>query len=196
MLEFDGARLTKRLSSLSIQKRLAFMLFLCERMMPEFLRFAGDTGYGLSTYLESLGKGWGYLEGKLEPDSYENLARRCLDGAPDTEDFDHILTSAALNAALSIGDLMLFLADQHIDHIVEAAGLARDTVAMYVDRTQSVPPVSLPLDRIMKHPLVQQELRRQDEDLAFLTELPNYVNQETVPLLRERSRRSPDMLDL
>ncbi len=192
MLEFDETALKNGLTALSYRKQLAFMLFLCERMAPGLQQFANDTGYDLSPYRECLEKGWAYLEGRPDPDGYERLAQNCVDNAPDTEDFDHVLRSAALDAALSISDLMTFLCDRNIGHIVEAAGWARDTVALYVDGVESDTPVSLPLDRVMKHPLVQQELKRQKQDLAFLASLPD--DQGTVQLLREHSKRPPGLL--
>ncbi len=49
--------------------------------------------------------------------------------------------------------LMSFLSEGNVNHIVEAAGLARDTMALYVQATETIPPHSLGSKEIMEHPL-------------------------------------------
>jgi uncharacterized protein YjaG (DUF416 family) len=196
MLEFDERKLRHKLSGLSSLKQLAFLLLLCERMMPELHRFAKDTGLDPTVYRDRLEQGWQHLAGTTKLQDYQALAKACLDGAPDTENFDHIFTSAALDAALSINHLMIFLSDHNVDHVAEAAGLARDTVALFVDRTEAPRPCSLTNEQVNGHRLMQRELRRQQEDLIFSENLPNDVDQEMFVRLRERSKRPPEMLEI
>jgi uncharacterized protein YjaG (DUF416 family) len=182
MLEFDKASLSYRLSSLSARKRLAFMLLLCERMMPGFQKFGADTGFDLSIHHECLEKGWAYLGGNPNPESYEELAERCLESTPDTEDYQHILTSAALDTALSVRNLMLFLSDHNTYPIVESAGFACDTMFMWVEKRTPVPAQSVheAMEMVLRDPLVQQELSRQAEDIEFVASLPEDFDSETI----------------
>lgn len=188
--------LKRGLNGLSISKKLAFMLLLCERMMPAFKKFSADTGFDISRYQECLEQGWVYLNDKSHLAGYEEASQECYENAPDTEEFDHLLTSAALNAALSIGLLMGFLSDHNIDHIVEAAGLALDTVALYAQAAEAVSSLSPSFDEVMQHPLVQQELVRQEEDLKFLSSLPSDVEQEDVRQIKERSEMMSELIPL
>jgi hypothetical protein len=48
----------------------------------------------------------------------------------------------------------------------------------------------------MKHPLVQQELKRQAEDLEFLASLPEDVRRATVRQIRERANQAAGLLPL
>jgi uncharacterized protein YjaG (DUF416 family) len=194
MLEFNEKNLERRLSALSARKQAAFLLLLCERMMPEFRQFASEVGLDLTVCRDCLECGWEYLAGNPSTHDYLALAEACLRIAPDTEDHDHVLTSAALDAALSLNDLMIFLSDQKIDHIVEAASLARDTVFLYLRCTQGPGLDSLSLEDENRHPLMQRELKRQEEDLVFLECLPSDVDEKLIPSLRERSKRRPEML--
>jgi uncharacterized protein len=193
VLKLDKKELSRRLKALSSLKQVAFLLFLCQRMMPEFRRFARDTGFDLTVYSDCLAEGWEYLGGKAGGRNYETLAKACLDSAPDTENFDHLLTSAALDTALSISYLMSFLADHDVDHIVDAAGLARDTVALFVQWIEAVHPYSLSLDKVAGHRLVQRELKRQEKDLVLLELLPTEVP-AALPILRKRSTEPPGIL--
>ena len=164
--------------------------------MPELLRFAKDTGLDPTVYQDCLEQGWQHLVGTTELQDYQALAKACLDSAPDTEDFDHIFTSAALDAALSIHHLMMFLSDHSVDHVAETAGLARDTVHLFVGLKEAPRPYSLTNEQLNGHRLVQRELGRQRDDLIFLENLPNDVDQEMVVRLRERSRQPPEMLEI
>lgn len=195
VLEFDSNKLKLRLGALSDFGRVAFMLLLCERMMPQLHGFAKSTGFDLSLYSKCLEQGWAYLGEKASSIGYERLAQACFDSAPDTEQFSHVLTSAALDTALSIGYLMTFLSDHNIDHAVDVAGLARDTVAMYVDRMEeAASPFSLSLEVVNRNPLVQRELQRQEDDLVFLERLPSDTSQKAISRLKELARRPPRML--
>jgi len=182
--------------SLSARKRLAFMLLLCERMMPGFQKFGTDTGFDLSIHLECLEKGWACLGGEPRLESYEESAGKCLESTPDTEDYQHILTSAALDTALSVRNLMLFLSDHNTDRIMECAGFARDTVVMWAEKRTPVPAhrVQESMEMVMRDPVVQQELSRQAEDIEFVASLPEDFDSETVLQVKERSRQAPSML--
>jgi len=171
-----------------------FALLLCERMMSSLDRFSNDTGFDGIIYREFLDDVWLHLAGNGNLTSYREAAEECLDRAPDTAEFDHPLTSAALNAALSVGATMSFLVDYDVDHVIEAAGLARDTVALYAQSIETTPPRSLGFKEIMEHPLVQQELRQQAEDLEFLESLSTDVPQELILLIREQAERAAKRL--
>src|SRR5437879_12670076 len=124
MIKFDELAMRRKLEALSEPKQLAFLLLLCERMMPGFRKFGADTNFGISRYQECLENGWLSLGEQPHRSISEEEAEECYRSAPDTERFDHTLTSAAVNAPLSLGLLMSFLSEGNLDNIVEAAGLA------------------------------------------------------------------------
>src|SRR5882757_9754556 len=99
MITFNEPAARNSLEALSETKQLAFLLLLCERMMPEFNKFSTDTNFSVSRYQECLENGWLSLDEQLHRFKHEE-ASECYKNAPDTEKFDHPLTSAALNAAL------------------------------------------------------------------------------------------------
>jgi uncharacterized protein YjaG (DUF416 family) len=193
MLDFSDSALKRELTSISRNRQLAFALLLCERMMPDLDRFSIDTGFDGAIYRKFLDEAWLHLAGIGSLSSFDEVAKECLDRAPDTEEFDHPLTSAALNASLSVAALMGFLSDFDVTHIAEIAGLARDTPALYAQSIEANRPRSLGFTKIMEHPLVQKELRRQAEDLTFLKFLPTDVAEEIVPLIKARAGRPPTL---
>jgi len=194
MTDLDAPRLKQELERLPRGRQVAFALLLCERMVPALEKFAREAGFDGCRYREGLDSVWRYLDKGGSSSNYAQLAERCLDHAPDTEEFDHPLTSAALNAALSIAATISFLADDDVDHVVEAAGLARDTAALYAQATEATPPRSLSLEEVMRHPLMQQELRQQKQDLEFVDTLPRDDSQRLISLLKDRAAKTPAIL--
>lgn len=194
MTTLDDSWLRQEIEHLVKVKRFAFALLLCERMVPALEEFARDTGFDSSFYRDGLNGAWQYLEKEGGSSNYSEIAEQCLNHAPDTEEFNHPLTSAALNAALSIAAAISLLADDDVNHVVEAAGLARDTAALYAQTIETTPPRSLGFEEIMKHPLVQCELRQQAEDLKFLQALPADDSQRLISLLKERAAGTPGLL--
>lgn len=186
----DEKRLRRSLDGLPRNRLLGFMLLLCERMKPAFDTFAGDTGVDDTPYRKCLDNAWSYLSGGKLASDHDALTQACLECAPDTEAFDHPLTSAALNFALSVHSLMAFSSDDNVDHVVEAAGLSRDTVSFEAQRIAAVEPLSLSYEALMRHPLMQQELQRQDEDLTFVASLSTDDPAEMVSLVRARNAQA------
>jgi len=85
-----------------------------------------------------------------------------MEVASDTEEYEINLVSSALDASASISLLMQYFTDGNIDHIIEMASLARDSVDMYIQDIECVNPYSSDLEsRILKHPLMQCELTMQ-----------------------------------
>jgi uncharacterized protein YjaG (DUF416 family) len=194
MIDFNDVVLKQSLNPLSKDQKIAFCLLLCERMMPALTSFARDVKFDDSIYRECLNDAWRHFTGSTSLSNYSELAEACANGAPDTEEFEHPLTSAALNTTLSIEATMSFLGDYDVDHLVEAAGLARDTAALYAQSVKATPPHSLGFKEVMEHPIVQQELGRQANDVKFLKSLPMDIPQDMIPLIKERAEQGPALL--
>jgi uncharacterized protein YjaG (DUF416 family) len=185
MLLFSREILDRKLRSLSNKKRLAFALLLCERQFALLEAFGVATGFDYAEYRKYIDLAWTVFETDARdvPNvDFCELEDTCLDHAPDTEDFSHQLTSAALNCTLSIGHLMGELCRSGEDDISEVAQLAYDTVHMWAQvhdgMSYTVRGIS---DDIIGESVVQVELEKQDRDLKFLetnldVEQPDQVN--------------------
>jgi Protein of unknown function (DUF416) len=109
------------------------------------------------------------------------LSQACIQNAPDTDKFSDELTSYALNATLAMSEIMEFSSDNRTDHLAQVSTLARDSIDAYLS---SLEPgiASTPEEdaRIACHPLVQQEQGKEEDDIEFLSELPDELNDEVV----------------
>ncbi len=181
-------------SALPPKKQLAFALLLFERMLPSLIAFSKDTGFDDSCYLRAKDAAWSALQnGAVD----QALNQACIRSAPDTEEFSHELTSYALDAALAMSDIVEFTLDSNPDHITDVSTRARDSVDLYLSSLEpSV--VSSPEEdsRIASHPLMQQEQRREEEDIRFLSGLPDQFDKDAISALRARVSTQPALLPL
>jgi uncharacterized protein YjaG (DUF416 family) len=183
------------LPTLPRKKQIAFALLVFERMLPSLTAFSKDTGFDDSCYLRARDAAWSVLQNSPDRDIDQSLNEACLNNAPDTDAFSHELTSHALNAALAMSDTLEFILDHRPDHIVYVSTLATDSVHLYLSRlSPSVVSSSVEDKKIAEHPLMQQELSRQEEDIKFLAGLPDQFDSETVSALRERARTQAPLL--
>ena len=188
----SSSALREALSALSMPRQVGFMLLLCERAMPPLRKFSVDTGFDMSLSLECLDIGWNSLGNLSRETSYKLLAERVYESAPDTEDFRHDLTSAALDATLCIGSLMSFVSDRNFDNVVQSATWMCDTVHLYVG---TIDPTIL-FENIINHPLMQRELSSQADDLNQLRSLTTDNAEELLSFLKERAKQTPPLLPL
>ncbi|WP_081426161.1 DUF416 family protein [Sorangium cellulosum] len=168
---FNGSALERNLASLSREALVAFGLSCCERLYPNYVAFKREAGWGDPDVLRyGLDLAWGVLEGFEPSQESVNSARQQVRRAePETEDFDTILVSSALDASASVGLLLKFIEDGGVGSIVEIASLCRDTVDMFVQDQDGLVPNDPKLEeRILNHRLMQRELQRQQDDLLVL----------------------------
>jgi hypothetical protein len=186
------------LTALSREKKIVFALLIFERLLPHMVAFCKDTGVDCSSCLKAQDAAWSDLEANSRRRAlYRSLNEACLKNAPDTEDFTHELTSDALNAFLAVSEIMEFALDGSSDHIAYVSTLARDSVYLYLAGLE--PALVTTQERvnwISSHPLMQRELRRQNEDIVFLASLPEHLDSETISNLKARSGSQPPILPL
>lgn len=163
-------------------------------MLPGLTAFSKDTGFDDSCYLKAKDAAWVALQnGAID----QALNEACLNGAPDTEEFSHELTSYALNAALAMSDIVEFTLDEKADHIAYILTLVGDSLHLYLSSLEPSVVSSPEKDsRIARHPLMEQEQRRQDDDIRFLSELPDRFDKETISALRARASTQTPLLPL
>lgn len=186
---FDPEHIRTLANKLSREGKLAFALSCSERLYPNYLAFASQSGWGQPQVIRhSLDFGWRVLEGvPVDIDELVRLRRIVREAAPETGDFDSMLVSPALDAA-SVAELLLNIIEaDNADDVVQIAALCRDTVDMYVQELENMSPAAPDIEeRILKHPLMQQELRRQNNDINELSALSS--SPELIATFAERWR--------
>ena len=167
---FDEKRLERSLRKLPAWKQVAFMALLGARMLPNYRRFSAETGFGnVSVLEEAFDAAWTWIESGKSPANLTALLKACERQAPVTEDFSSPYTSAALDAANVAEATLDAIARPDQVHPTEVASLARDTVDLFVQELVALDPNAPSFqEAILRHPLMQRELRQQREDLETL----------------------------
>lgn len=176
MQAFSGSALKMRLKKLDSERQLTFGALCCERMVPNYLAFQQDTGWGdITAVQKALDYVWKFLQGQI-PNSQEikNATRYCESVTPDSGDFVSLYVTSAQDVCFAVCGLLDYLLESDIDKIVRAATYATDSVDLYVQEIDNMAPDDPQLEqKILVHRLMQRELRQQEEDLIAIECAPS-----------------------
>ncbi len=182
--EFSEVLLKSKIEPLSPNHRILFTLSCCERLYPNYLMFFKNHRWGKPEILRyALDRVWSCLEGDEIIEEIDALIKKCEEVTPNTEDFDSINVSSALDAASSVMLILELLEGHSIARILEVASLSRDTVDMYLQELENMEPNDPMLEeKILNHPLMQRELKQQREDLELLKSIDLLDKEEILKL--------------
>jgi len=178
-LSFDADKLKNRLGRLSRRHILTFGAWQLERMVPNFMQFCVESqSEGVWVLKCAVSYAWSVIEtGNL--DRFDGITvDDCERIAPDTEDFESIYTSSALDAATAAGNLVKYIHKNEVDLIVEMSALARDSADIFIQLSNVADQDSEYFEETIRtHPLMQAELQYQEADIGFLEHLRGDRNQ-------------------
>jgi Protein of unknown function (DUF416) len=177
MLKIMSEEAVAHLLSFSSRKKLAFLVLLYERMIPELRSFCLAESRDFSIFQEAREDFWKSLADANSLTSWAQLTQDILDATPSTEDFGGLEVSFALNASLLAAETAAFIADGKDEHIVDGTRYAFDSLDFKVRvpvEEKGVYGYGLALgDYVRAHPLVTRERQVEEEDVSFLTTLPD-----------------------
>lgn len=166
---FNANSLRTRLIKLDSALQLAFGAVCCERLLPNYIAFQSDTGWGdVAPIRKALDFVWLSLESKsLDTQAVKSITESCESVAPDSEDFESLYVSSAQDACFAVCGLLDYLLENDVDKIVQAATYATDSVDLYVQEIENMAPNDPELEqKILNHRLMQRELAQQEKNLA------------------------------
>lgn len=166
---FNANSLRTRLIKLDSALQLAFGAVCCERLLPNYIAFQSDTGWGnVAPIRKALDFVWSSLESKsLDTQAVKSITESCESVAPDSEDFESLYVSSAQDACFAVCGLLDYLLENDVDKIVQAATYATDSVDLYVQEIENMAPNDPELEqKILNHRLMQRELAQQEKNLA------------------------------
>lgn len=172
---FNETSLLLKLEGMPAWKRVAFMAYCCERMLPNYKIFKAQTGYGDNEVLRiTLDAIWEWIKAGQTSGDLAALAKACELQAPDTSEFSSPYTSAALDAATAIAATAEAVPDTTASQVIDVASLARDTIDLFVQEIDGLDPNDPGLvEKIQRSDLMQSELRAQRQSLEKLKGLPD-----------------------
>lgn len=173
---FDSAEVKSKLEALPDRNRLASAWACCTRMLPNYARFQSEAeGWGNAAPLrQALAAVWrAATAGEAITESgRQALLSSCEAAAPNSDDFDSLYTSSAQDMVFATCSLLDYLGDPDLERLVNSARYPTDSIDLYVQESEEMSPSDPQLERkILRHPLMQQELLRQERDFRDLGKL-------------------------
>jgi len=203
MLELMSEGTRAHLLAFLSKKKVAFLVLLYERMIPELRSFCLAESRDFSIFQRAREDFWRFLADDNSSISWPQLTQDILDAIPSSEDFGTLEGSFALNAGLLAAETAGFIGDGEDQHIVDATQYAFDSIDFKVQDTlkleiigfydRSV--VSHVHARVLAHPLITRERQIEEEDVSFLTTLPDgQWPSDLLAMLRHRAESRRGLL--
>lgn len=178
----------KTLYELEPKKQLTFAYLACERLYPNYLNFVSKFQFGDASVLRTA---IDYilsciLNGTIDSSLTKKLILSVEKNTPDTEDFDTIFVSSALDACTSVAEALDFLLDKQDSRIKDISTVAIDSVHMYIQEFESL---DFNTDKnfqkkIYSHPLMVREIAIQTGIINYLSNCNSIDLEDINTLLR------------
>jgi uncharacterized protein YjaG (DUF416 family) len=198
ILRYDEKEVLSRLQKLPNRLRVAFAAACAERQLPSYLSFSRATLQGNPDALaRALGGLWNELEGEPRLDTrVRQDLDTCMSLLPDDDGTDpsvgHTVVYCAEDAVSAIAYAISTRLDGDPQQAAWAAYTAYTALDEYVQDLLGIESFDAgEEERIVSHPLVQAEFKRQRADLSQLEWLAQHPSEEKqgIAELRHRAQR-------
>lgn len=189
-MKFNLNNIKNQLEKLSNKHRLVFAASCCERLIPNYKIFSEEVKWGDYPFLRNcLDVIWKYiLDDEINETDIIELMNDFDLIIPDTEDFESILTSAALDASCAVRQTLECCLKSNLQQLVEIASFAHDTLYMYIQVKESFdyndPDFS---KKIYSNSLMVKEIKKQISDLDYLSKLTQ-IDTQGINVFRQSSQ--------
>lgn len=152
-----------KIDRLNSDELIEFGLNICERLLPEYIKFSVNHNWGdvelLKECIEFARLGKGKVASHFDVKSYLEKLDSII---PDTEDFGDFDGSYALNASAAVNELVIYMADKNPEHIYNISTYMTDTIDFKLSEADP----SLPNQVLENYPDIINEWRYQLQLLA------------------------------
>jgi hypothetical protein len=197
-LELLSGERKSLLLAFSRTKKLAFLILLFDRMLPELCSYFLASRRDFSVIQKARERFWRCLSGDETSASWGELRETILDTLPDMDDDGSLPAQLALYAGLVAADIAGLAEDGQDSHVTEPLAYALGSIDAKVSSEMQVFVHDRAIEQaIMKHPLMQKERKREEQDVTFLGRLPEAPwPQNVLAMLRDRARTQETLLGM
>lgn len=176
------------------EQRIAFMASCCERLMPIYLAFSLTERWGDYRSLEEAIEVIWKCACKQPPEgTLSFLLERCIAQAPDTEKFESVFASGALDTISVIVETLRFIEENKNRRVSEVSELTFHAINDFVNKLNDFSPGDVHIEdpagylreetdhsiqKLLKeqdhrsceeHKLILREIQKQNDDIECLT---------------------------
>lgn len=132
-------QLSRKADNIDNVQGVILAIWLVERLIGRFALFSAETGHaGTSELYSAVYQVWRNLEGNAQPGNVGS--DDCYRVAPDSEDYNSVFASSAIDAANAAGVLLEFQKDGDKQQLRDIIGLYLDSVDILI-QLREVPDV-------------------------------------------------------
>ena len=184
------------LLSFSKTKKLAFLMLLLDRMLPELRSYFLATGRDFSVIQRARERFWRLLSGDETLVCWNELRETILDLLPDSEDDGSEAAQFARYAGLVAADIAGLVDDGQDSHVTEPIEYALETIYATATTGMQIYVYSRAVEEaVTSHPLFRRERQQEEEDVMLLSRLPEPPWPPNVlSTLRERAQAQETLL--
>jgi uncharacterized protein YjaG (DUF416 family) len=187
---FSETALKERLTRFSCSKMVAFAACCAERLAPVYMRYAQKASlpdHESSLFRYALDEVWNHLLGKkIDELALEQLEESCLEAIPSEDDTSTFKEPYAEDAGAAVTYCLRALRSCDPQNAIWAATSLYDALDNFVIRTEAASHIDE--QKILAHPLIQEELARQQCDLDQLEASDALTEIKTFEALRTKSQ--------
>jgi len=179
----------QRIRALDYRQQAALAAYLCERMLPNYDRFAESTGFGDSKVLRgALNAAWDKLAVNKGSD-WQRWQEKLEEVTPNEQDFDVLGMFPAIAACTALSSLLQGLDDRDPIPCLDVAKISQGSVAHFLELGElaEIDDAGQRAVEIEQHPLMAYEIDIQQAMIDFLEEVGD-VDKETVREMRTIAR--------
>lgn len=171
MLKYDKNFISKKLNDMSDSQRIAFAAACCERLLPNYVKFVEvENGGDYSFFRSMLNQIWNHAGGKhMTNESIKQLMKKCFEIVPDSDDFESIYTSYAIDTGAAFYNTLKYCLESDIKFLISVVDASINTVDLFVQEKHNMNPNDPDLEqKIMNDQVMQNEVKKQVEDLNLI----------------------------
>jgi uncharacterized protein YjaG (DUF416 family) len=153
-------QLSNQLLLLPKHRLTGFGIRICERLLPDYIDFHRQFNWGDPEILkQAIQHGKDSLSNAVDNEKVKQLLIDLEAVLPDTEEFIDPLTNYALNAGCAAFELLEYLIDPEIDHLLNISSTITDTIDFKLSELDD----DLSEEEIANHPELLKEWHDQLE---------------------------------
>lgn len=188
-MSYSKIEIESDLNEISEDKKVLFCTLTCEKLLPNYEYFHQQTGWGNPEILkEGLVLLYDFvLKEHFNKKEVESLLAQIDLIIPDTEDFESIEVSFALDAANAVHNTLNYLLNRSLNYIFDIITNATDTVDMFIEEKYDLDMSQKDSERIISEDALM--IREKDRQANLIKKLKGMslkrVTSEIVKDLRD-----------
>lgn len=171
MVNYDKNLIIQKLGAMSESQIVTFAASCSERLLPNYKKFVDVEQWGdYSFFRSTLNSIWNFIEQQnISDENLKLLMKKCFEFVPDSEEFESIYASYAIDFGASIYNTLKYCLEKDIKNIISVADASINTVDLFVQEKHNLDPDDPDLEqKINNDQMMQQEIIKQLNDLDIL----------------------------